>query len=73
MDYFFELGRSDPPRLFRIVFGAAAVDGSDVGKVLVLGESQPHLQQEAVDLGVEFYPEECHKLVILKQISQGRV
>lgn len=60
--YFFELVAGDPSALLGIVLGAAAVDGPDVGEVLILGEGEADVQEDAVDLRVEFYPEKCHAL-----------
>ena len=63
--YFFEVVGSEPARLFLIVLGTAAVDGTDVGHVLIFGEGESDFKEESIDLGVELYSEESHELEVI--------
>jgi hypothetical protein len=60
--YFFELEGSDPSGLIGIVFCEALVYRSEVGKILVLGESEADLEDKAIDLCVELDSEKGHQL-----------
>ena len=60
--YLLEVGRAEPPRLFWIIHGAAAVDCTGVGHVLIFSKSESDVIQDAINLCVEFYSKKGHKL-----------
>ena len=46
------------------MLGHRSVDGPEIGGVLVPGELEPDLEDQLVDLGVEFHPKKWHQLSI---------
>lgn len=63
--------RRDPSALLGVELGEALVDGAEVRKVLVLGQSKPDLEDQPVDLSVQLYSEERHPLsyIIINEIK----
>jgi hypothetical protein len=54
----FEVAGRDDSRYLLVVACAGSVDGPDIGGVFVPGEVESDLEDELVDLGIEFGSEE---------------
>ena len=46
-----------------VVVDTRTIDCPEIGREFVSGEVQPDLEDEFVDLGVQFCPEERHKII----------
>ncbi len=57
----FEVAGRDDSRYLLVVACAGSVDGPDIGGVFVPGEVESDLEDELVDLGIEFGSEESHR------------
>ena len=66
--YMFEVDWFNGARNLLVIVDKMSVDGSEVGRILVPGEVQPHVKDQSVYLCILFDPEEGH-LWIFKQYN----
>jgi len=60
--YFFEVGRGEPTWLIGIKSCTTAIDGSEIGQILIFGEGESDFIENAVKLCIALNTEEGHKL-----------